>query len=302
MTQTLDRNDEQLESPVDAGPRPKRRWTALVVGAVAIVAITALVTYALSAPHTKTKTVVTTVKVPVPQSPAVVPVDDRGFSKLDNGHQAEAPPFYAPLDRATQAELQHQLELARVAAMRYPTVADAQAAGWRRAGPFVPGLGAHYLAIGKPDASGFAPNVGPMSDNDVLHPLSLIYDGTQPNSKIAGLMYLGAGMRIPQGFAGSNDVWHFHTDTCNVYNPDGSVDTPFGADITVTKAMCDSVHGQLMTRTPFMLHAWVVPGYDSPEGIFSHLNEAITCRDGTYHVVKLQDFGRRASVCVDGGE
>ena len=51
-----------------------------------------------------------------------------------------------------------------------------------------------------------------------------------------------------------------------------------------------------------MLHVWVVPGYDSPQGIFSHLDAAITCRDGSYHTVNLQDIGSRSSVCVDGDE
>ena len=45
------------------------------------------------------------------------------------------------------------------------------------------------------------------------------------------------------------------------------------------------------------------PGFKMPspfEG--DHLNEAITCRDGSYHVINLKDIGSRHSVCVDGGE
>jgi len=45
-----------------------------------------------------------------------------------------------------------------------------------------------------------------------------------------------------------------------------------------------------------------VPGYDSPEGVFSHDNETITCRDGTYHTIPLDQVGTRTSLCVDGGE
>jgi hypothetical protein len=296
----LDRNDEQLAAPVDAGSGPKRHWTALIVGAVAIVAITTLVTYALSSQHTETKTVVQTVRVP--QRTAAAPVDDRGFSQLDNGHQAEAPAFYTPVDPTTRLALQHQLEIAREAAMRYPTVADAEAAGWHRAGPFAPGLGAHYFKFVGTGGSGFVPIVGGMTDSDVSSPSSLIYDGTQPTSRIAGLMYLGAGLRIPQGFTGPDDVWHYHTNVCTIYHPDGSIDTPFGADTTVSKALCDGAGGKLAARTPYMLHVWVVPGYDSPQGIFSHLNEAITCRDGSYHTISLRDLGTRSSVCVDGGE
>ncbi|HUI47633.1 MAG TPA: hypothetical protein VL119_02980 [Acidimicrobiia bacterium] len=51
-----------------------------------------------------------------------------------------------------------------------------------------------------------------------------------------------------------------------------------------------------------MLHAWVVPGYDSPQGVFSHLNAAITCRDGSYNTVPLNQLGERTTACVDGGE
>ena len=273
----------------------------LISGVVLLVLVVAAAAFGLGASRSSTKTVVRTVTAPAQAAPPVT-VDDRGFSKLDNGHQAEGPAFFAPLDPATRLLLQHQLELARLAAMRYPTVADAEAAGWRRAGPFAPGLGAHFLKFG-PDGSGFVPVVGPMTDADASHPLSLIYDGTHPNSRIAGLMYLGAGTRIPtEGFAGPDDVWHYHTDVCSVYKPDGSTDTPFGADTTVTKATCDSVHGLLMARTPYMLHAWVVPGYDSPEGIFSHDNAAITCTDGTYHTIALDNLGSRSTVCVDGSE
>src|SRR5438093_450563 len=44
-------------------------------------------------------------------------------------------------ERATLAD---QLTRARAVAMRYPTVADAVAAGYKRAGGFAPGAGAHY--------------------------------------------------------------------------------------------------------------------------------------------------------------
>jgi hypothetical protein len=96
-------------------------------------------------------------------------------------------------------------------------------------------------------------------------------------------------------------VWHYHTDVCFT-TKNGQIDTPFGADTTVTKALCDGVGGSLLARTAYMLHVWVVPGYESPQGVFSHLNEAITCRDGTYHTIDLSKIGDRTSVCTDGGE
>jgi len=115
-------------------------------------------------------------------------------------------------------------------------------------------------------------------------------------------MYYSATMRIPQGFAGTNDIWHYHTNVCIVNGANGAIDTPFGADTTVTQKMCKSVNGGLLQRTQWMLHAWVVPGYDSPEGVFSHDNAAITCSDGTYHTIPLDKIGTRSTVCVDGSE
>src|SRR5689334_15724507 len=51
-----------------------------------------------------------------------------------------------PLDRATRLLLAQQLTAARALAMKYPTVADAEAAGYHLVGGgFGPGAGAHYL-------------------------------------------------------------------------------------------------------------------------------------------------------------
>jgi len=296
--QTLERTSE-LSGNDGGAPVRRRHRLAFASSMVVIVVVTAIALYALGASRSTTKTVVKTVDLPTKGATAA-PVDDRGFSKLDNGHQAETNVFTQPLDPTTRLALAHQLTLARQVAMRYPTVAAAEAAGWRRAGPFAPGLGAHYFKYSGDNGSGYVPN-GAMTDANVLKPASLIYDGTKPTSRIAGLMYLGSGLGFPEGFAGGNDIWHYHTDVCIVMK-NGTIDTPFGADTTVTKPMCDGVGGFLDNRTPYMLHAWVVPGYDSPQGVFSHLDEAITCNDGTYHVIPLDHIGSRASVCVDGSE
>jgi hypothetical protein len=279
-------------------PQHHRRPFAVVAAAVVVVLVSAAAAYAVGSSHTSTKTIVKTVATPAPTAPTAAPVADRGFSQLDNGHQAIVGQFYQPMSAATRLVLQHQLMLARAVAMKYPTVKDAVAAGYRRQGPFAPGLGAHY------SNSAFLvrsfTSVTVMSDAEVLHPAMLIYDGTHPNSQIAGLMYMALG--YPQGFAGPNDIWHYHTNVCIVRGSDGTTNTPFGADTTVSTAMCNGVHGALDPRTPWMLHAWVVPGYDSTEGVFSHDNAAMTCDDGTYHTISLASIGNRASVCADGTE
>ena len=36
-----------------------------------------------------------------------------------------------------------------------------------------------------------------------------------------------------------------------------------------------------MRETAWMVHAWVVPGWESPLGVFSHENTDVLCADGT---------------------
>jgi hypothetical protein len=176
-----------------------------------------------------------------------------------------------PLDAPTRALLAQQLTTARDHAMQYPTVADATAAGYRLAGGFAPGSGAHY--VGGPMTGS-----GPFDPNAVQ---SLIYVGTSPTSKIVGLMYYAMG-DAPEGFAGPNDHWHRHSSVCTKF-ANGQIDVPFPADADVTREQCTAVGGIFMSITGYMVHAWVVPGWESPQGVFSHENVNVRCADGTYN-------------------
>ena len=178
------------------------------------------------------------------------------------------------LSHATHALLAKQLVEARTVAMRYPTVAAAEAGGYHLVGgEFGPGSGAHYIG-------GYGAALGSF---DATHPLALIYDGTSPTSVMVGLMYYGMGDTAPQGFAGPNDHWHRHSGICL-----GSGSTVlFPPDSSVTEAQCSAVHGSFMSITGWMVHAWVVPGWESPAGVFSHENPNLRCADGTFHTDKI---------------
>lgn len=219
-------------------------------------------------------------------------VNDRGFSQLENGIQHNHG-FPLPLTPADQALLSHQMVIAQQTAMRYPTLADAYSAGLHRAGPFSPGLGLHMLAPGN---FAYASTTAVMTDTQIEHPLAWIYGGTHPDSPVVGLFYMSFTSN-PGGFAGPNDVWHIHKNICLR----GS-DAPLGADGNVTQAQCAAVGGTLLKVSPYLLHAWVVPGYEDPQGVFAHLNPAITCNDGTYHVIDTSNIGSRITVCADGSE
>ncbi len=69
-------------------------------------------------------------------------------------------------------------------------------------------------------------------DGDVaLDQPTLIYDGIEPDSKLAGFMYNIFSVdtvNLPEGFVGPNDHWHYHTNVCIVSRPSGGIDAPSG--------------------------------------------------------------------------
>ena len=183
-----------------------------------------------------------------------------------------------PLDAKTQAEQNLQLAAARTTALKYPTVADALKAGYILAGKFTPGAGAHYISFsaGKDAYAG-------STNFDASNPLALIYDGTFPTSHVVGVMFGSYSLNPPEGFAGPNDHWHRHSNLCITFSH-GKIGVPYPPDSSVTKDQCDAVHGQFMRKTLWMVHAWVVPAWKSPQGVFSHANINLKCGDGTDNV------------------
>ncbi len=206
--------------------------------------------------------------------------DDKGWSKIENGTQHNMAPEIplAKLPLATRTELLRQLALTLDVVKKYPTVKDAEAAGYHRAGPFIPGLGTHYIGgrMGRGSA---------LTDDDILHPSTIIYAGNQPTSPIAGFMYISsvmAGAPEPDGFAGPNDHWHYHVGICVVRGPNGTQEV-LGFDGSIAQDGCKSRNGNWVATTQYLLHVWTVPGYSNPLGVFAHANPALTCGDATYY-------------------
>lgn len=210
--------------------------------------------------------------------------DALGFSLLGNGHHHGIE--WHDQDPVTQAELDRQMDITRQVAAQYPTVAAAEAAGYKRAGPYSPGLGAHYTKTGPQELNAD----GVVDDEDLRHPLSIIYDGNEPGSEVAGFMYYSMSGTEPVGFVGTNDVWHTHSNVCVKFGPDG-VDSPLGADLPITKEQCEAVGATLMDATQWMVHVWTVPGYDNVNGgVFSEENPALACSDGTYFMLQPEEW------------
>jgi hypothetical protein len=69
---------------------------------------------------------------------------------------------------------------------------------------------------------------------------------------------------------------------CIQYGP-GGIDVLFPAAADATAAQCTGVYGQLSKVTGWVVHAGVVPSWESPLGVFSHETPNVRGADGTCH-------------------
>jgi hypothetical protein len=183
---------------------------------------------------------------------------------------------WVPLDPKDQAVLTQQLSEAEQAALRFPTVDSAKAAGMILAGGMAPGVGTHYQLINGDLFKG----INPDGSVNAAFPASWIYASAAGNAPVVGVMYEAFGATPPSGFVGPNDHWHRHSNVCVQFTA-GKIAVPFAADQDVTPQECADVHGQFMQKTVWMVHAWVVPGWESPQGVFSHDNLHVYCPGNT---------------------
>ena len=173
------------------------------------------------------------------------------------GHNHRGPTEQIPIDQPTSVALADQQARARAVALKYPTVADAEAAGYVKSTVYVPCIGAHYT------------NVGLVGAFNVDKPSELLYDGTTPDAKIVGLSYLIFNPNgDPVGFAGPNDHWHQHNSNGGLCfaNNNGTV---IGAE-SMSAEQCTSIGGNKHELPGiWMVHDWVVPGWECSWGVFA---------------------------------
>ncbi|MEY2588137.1 MAG: hypothetical protein QOJ67_121 [Acidimicrobiaceae bacterium] len=171
------------------------------------------------------------------------------------GHSHRGPAVQEAMDQPTTMALQLQQAAARTVVDKYPTAADAMAAGYQRSTVYVPCIGAHYT------------NIGLVGKFDPAAPSELLYDGSDGNARIVGLSYLvlhpgGA----PEGFAGPNDRWHQHNANGGLCFGKAGV---IGAE-SLTPEECAARGGQKRELADiWMVHDWVVPGWECSWGAFA---------------------------------
>lgn len=177
-------------------------------------------------------------------------------------HTLDPDPWMPMTDPAECDALSGELQAAREVTTRYPTVADALAAGYTLGDRYFAGLGVHYQnwdLLGAPGA--FDPG----------RPVQLLYDGTDDDATLVGLSYVVAlpGDVPPEGFTGDNDQWHRHRSYCLDLD-DGGVN--LSSDV-LSPQECAAVGGTFVPNTDgWMLHVWVAPGCESDWGMFSGAN------------------------------
>jgi hypothetical protein len=174
--------------------------------------------------------------------------------QTEHGHRGPFP-WTAITGTPTRDLLTQQLAIAHQVTRQFPTVKDAESAGYRMTTTYVPCIGAHYI------------NAKYLDSFDPAHPAMILYSGTTPDAKIVGLSYAAlSGVAPPEGFAGANDIWHQHNLNGGLCIKGGVV---VGAEST-SPAQCAALGGaKVALGSLWMMHAWVADGWPSSWGIFS---------------------------------
>jgi len=156
-----------------------------------------------------------------------------------------------------------QLDIARKAALKFPTMADALAAGWIMVGEYVTGTGQMLMD----------PNSNSRDQVfDPAVPQGLLYASSIDTAPIVGLQYNAwtSDGSTPVGFIGQDMLWHMHTGTCEVNDSFAVV-----YDESVTGKACSKINGKLTNTVSWMVRAWIVPGWESSQGPLSHENSLL---------------------------
>jgi hypothetical protein len=182
-----------------------------------------------------------------------------GTTTPTTSHQHPPPPPAGPVQLDDlPANVRDQVTAVRDWAMQYPTAQSSSAAGYSQITVFFHGIAAHYMNFGLFDAT-----------FDPARPEVLLY-GEQ--GQLVGVNYIVySGSSPPAGYDGDDDHWHEHPTLCR--------STSSGLIIAgeeTSAAACAAMGGTQMSFAGwYLLHVWCIPGWESPEGIFSHENSRV---------------------------
>jgi len=151
-------------------------------------------------------------------------------------------------------------------ASQYPTVRSLPT-GFRQTVQYLAGMGTHHQNFG---TGGSTLTFNPARPN------TLQYDGNGPNARLIGMSWLirGSETSPPAGFAGNNDVWHYHRALCSAPGgPGGGVPNIVGNNIT--DARCRQLGGVNAPTGLWMVHAWIIPNWQFQTDVNSGMHPCL---------------------------
>ncbi|HEX6236708.1 MAG TPA: hypothetical protein VFZ68_05920 [Acidimicrobiales bacterium] len=172
----------------------------------------------------------------------------------DHGHEHYEGVQKGMLSWSDCLALSQHLDNALEFAQQFPTLGEAEAAGWVRTVNYATGMGTHH----RNPNTGILPAPGVFNPDE---PTYLQYDGNGANAKLVGMSwYVNSGPTPPAGFPGDNDWWHVHPQLC----------LSSSTGLVIRDGPCQpGDNGTTIDLSNYwMVHAWIVPGWTYKPDIF----------------------------------
>jgi len=158
---------------------------------------------------------------------------------------------------------------------QWPTLGDAEDAGYTMAVEYIEGMGTHHVMLNNfsmtsPDFNAEDPDFPGTRIDDVFEhekPEFLMYGGEDRDSQLVGFAWLVHAPvdSPPEGFTGENDWWHRHESLC--FRPSDFFMR--GADLN--DETCENRDGVNVNLEEYwMVHAWIVRPWLTYDDVFTN--------------------------------
>ncbi len=171
--------------------------------------------------------------------------------------------------------LTYELKDAIEWAAQWPTLGDAEDAGYTMAVEYIEGMGTHHVMLNNfsmtsPDFNAEVPEFPDTRIDGVFEhekPEFLMYGGEDRESQLVGFAWLvhSPADSPPEGFTGENDWWHRHESLC--FRPSDFFMR--GADLN--DETCENRDGVNVNLEEYwMVHAWIVRPWLTYDDVFTN--------------------------------
>ncbi len=175
------------------------------------------------------------------------PVDEHQHGGSHSGHSVGS---------EEQVDLDAEIETARTMIAELDTIEKVAARGYVLATAPSPGIGTHFVRWSQ-ILEPFTPG----------NPSMLLFDQSKSPPVLVGYSYAIQSASKPVGFTGDSDMWHRHAGLCVALS---------GWVIRERSTGPDECDGSFIAGGDFwMLHAWIVPGWENRDGTFAPANRKL---------------------------